>query len=105
MNTKRQDLKSILLEEREFTPPASFADRARIKPQALEDMRRRAAADPEGFWAELGLRELTWHRPFTVTLDASKAPNFSWFTDGLLNVSVNCLDVHLAERGHKTALI
>ena len=105
MSTKRQDLSSILLEEREFTPSASFAERARIKPQALDELRRRAADDPEGFWAELARRELTWHRPFTVALDASKAPNYAWFTDGRLNVSVNCLDVHLAERGHKTALI
>jgi acetyl-CoA synthetase len=105
MSTKRQDLRSILLEEREFTPPDSFAARARVKPQGLDEMRRRAADDPEGFWADLARRELTWHRPFTVALDASKAPNYAWFTDGRLNVSVNCLDVHLAERGHKTALI
>ncbi len=35
----------------------------------------------------------------------SQAPNFRWFGDGKLNVSANCLDVHLAERGHHTALI
>ncbi|MGH8322587.1 MAG: acetate--CoA ligase, partial [Steroidobacteraceae bacterium] len=40
-----------------------------------------------------------------VTLDDSSAPNYRWFTDGRLNVSYNCLDVHLAERGEKTALI
>src|SRR3546814_20577291 len=28
-----------------------------------------------------------------------------WFADGELNVSVNCLDRHLATRGDKTALI
>ena len=46
-----------------------------------------------------------WHAPFSVTLDESRAPNYRWFSDGHLNVSYNCLDVHLAERGHKTALI
>ena len=40
-----------------------------------------------------------------MTLDASRAPHFAWFTDGRLNVSVNCLDVHLAARGHETAVI
>ena len=40
-----------------------------------------------------------------MTLDDSKAPNYRWFTDGQLNVSFNCLDVHLEERGHKTAII
>ena len=52
-----------------------------------------------GFWADLGRAEIDWHRPFTVTLDEAKAPNYRWFTDGQLNVSHNCLDVHLRERG------
>ena len=34
-----------------------------------------------------------------------KAPNYRWFTDGELNASSNCLDVHLKERGDKTAII
>ena len=33
------------------------------------------------------------------------APNYRWFTDGQLNVSHNCLDVHLRERGEKIAII
>ncbi len=101
----RRDLKSVLLEERVFPPPASFAAKARVKPQGLVEMRRRAAADPEAFWADLARREISWHAPFTVTLDTSRAPNFTWFADGRLNVSVNCLDVHLGERGHETAVI
>jgi acetyl-CoA synthetase len=58
-----------------------------------------------GFWSELARRELVWQTPFTQTLDDSDAPNYRWFADGRLNVSYNCLDVHLAERGHQTALI
>jgi acetyl-CoA synthetase len=38
-------------------------------------------------------------------LDDSQAPNYRWFTDGQLNVSHNCLDVHLGERGEKTAIV
>jgi acetyl-CoA synthetase len=105
VNKSRRDLKSILLEKREFPPPPAFAARARVKPADLDDMRRRASADPEGFWAELARRELVWQTPFTVTLDRSRAPNFGWFVDGRLNVSVNCLDVHLAGRGEATAVI
>ena len=58
-----------------------------------------------GFWCELAARELQWRTAFTVGLDDSQAPNYRWFTDGRLNASFNCLDVHLAERGHKTAII
>jgi len=67
-------------------------------------MRSDAAANYKGFWARQAQSELRWHKPFSVTLDESKAPNYRWFVDGELNVSYNCLDVHLEERGHKTAL-
>src|SRR5262249_43099121 len=55
--------------------------------------------------SDLARRELVWQAPFTVSLDESDAPNYRWFTDGQLNVSFNCLDVQLAERGNKTAII
>ncbi len=99
------DIKSVLLEERSFPPSAEFAARARIKPAAAEALYEKAAADHLGFWSDLARRELVWDKPFTQTLDDSRAPNYRWFTDGRLNVSYNCLDVHLAERGHQTALI
>jgi acetyl-CoA synthetase len=100
-----KNIKSILLEERIFPPPAAFAARARVKPGDLESLRKRAREDHVGFWAELAAQELTWQSPFTEALDASDAPNYRWFSDGRLNASVNCLDIHLNERGHQTALI
>jgi acetyl-CoA synthetase len=99
------NIKSVLLEERSFPPPPAFAARARIKPADLENLYRRAREDHVGFWAALAAQELTWHTPFTVALDGAQAPNYRWFTDGRLNASVNCLDRHLGERGHKTAVI
>jgi acetyl-CoA synthetase len=68
-------------------------------------MRRRAAEDYTGFWADLARSHLHWHRPFTQTLDESEAPNYRWFGDGELNVSYNCLDAHLADRADKRAII
>ena len=103
MNQK--DIKSVLLEERSFPPSKEFAAHARLKRADVEALYKHAAADHLGFWAELARRELVWQTPFTQTLDDSNAPNFRWFSDGRLNVSYNCLDVHLAERGHQTALI
>ncbi len=99
------NITSVLQAARTFAPPADFAARARIKPADLERMRRQAADDPVGFWARLAREEITWQTPFTVTLDDSAAPNFRWFIDGRLNVSFNCLDVHLQDRGQKTAII
>ncbi|HET9389415.1 MAG TPA: acetate--CoA ligase [Steroidobacteraceae bacterium] len=100
-----RNIESVLLEERSFPPPPDFAAHAGLKPVDLQRLHQAAAADPAGFWAGLARQELVWHRPFSVTLDDSRAPNYRWFSDGQLNVSYNCLDVHLAERGQKTALI
>jgi len=99
-----QNIKSVLIEERSFPPSADFTAKARLKPADVAALRREAAADHLGFWARQARSELRWHKPFTVTLDDSQAPNYRWFTDGELNVSYNCLDVHLEERGHKTAV-
>ena len=100
-----KNIKSVLLEERIFPPPPEFTARARIKPADAETLRRRAREDHVGFWADLAAQELTWQKPFTKAFDDRDAPNYRWFSDGQLNASVNCLDVHLNERGHKTALI
>src|SRR2546421_10129613 len=100
-----KNIQSVLLETRTFAPPPAFAARARVKPADLESLRKRARDDHVGFWADLAYQELTWHTPFTVALDDTHAPNYRWFSDGRLNASYNCLDVHLNERGHKTAVI
>ncbi|MGB8325938.1 MAG: acetate--CoA ligase [Steroidobacteraceae bacterium] len=98
-------IESVLHERRKFPPAARFASTARLNAQLLASLHRQAAADYRGFWADRAREELDWHRPFTVTLDESKAPNYQWFADGELNVAWNCLDVHLEARGQKTAII
>ena len=103
--TTDKNIESVLIEQRTFPPSPQFTARARIGPKDLESLRRRAAEDHVGFWADLASQELSWHRPFTVALDEARAPNYRWFTDGRLNASWNCLDAHLNERGHKTAVI
>ena len=100
-----KNIVSVLLEERSFAPATEFTRQARLKPADVEKLREHAAKDHVGFWAELAREELHWQTPFTVTLDDSEAPNYRWFSDGRLNVSYNCLDVHLDQHGDKTALI
>ena len=99
------DIESALREKRSFAPAPAFTAAARIKPADVAAMRRRAEEDYTGFWADLARSHLHWHRPFTQTLDDSEAPNYRWFSDGELNVSYNCLDAHLGERGDKRAII
>jgi len=101
-----ENIQSTLQEDRLFVPSAEFSSKARIKNRAeLDALRAKAEADHEGFWAELARNELDWRTPFTSVLDESNAPHYQWFNDGTLNVSYNCLDRHLAERGDKTAIV
>jgi acetyl-CoA synthetase len=101
----RKDIKSVLQEGRLFAPAEKFRKHASLKANALERMYAKASEDYIGFWADLAVEEIEWTRPFTVPLDDSDAPNYRWFVDGQLNVSYNCLDVHLAERGDKVAIV
>jgi acetyl-CoA synthetase len=98
-------IESSLTEKRSFKPAPAFAAHANPNADSLAQLRAQAALDPTAFWAAQARSELHWHRPFTQTLDDSAAPNYRWFTDGKLNVSYNCLDVHLAERRDRTALL
>jgi acetyl-coenzyme A synthetase (EC 6.2.1.1) len=65
-----------------------------------------AEADYTGFWARMARENLQWQQPFTHALDDSQAPFYKWFDDGRLNVSYNCLDVHVQTgKGDKTAVV
>jgi acetyl-CoA synthetase len=100
-----RSLESILHETREFPPPPTFTAAARVKPEDFAALKAEAERDPEGYWGRLAHEQLRWHTPFTKVLDASRAPNYRWFTDGELNASFNCLDVHLSTRGDKPAIV
>jgi acetyl-CoA synthetase len=92
-------IENLLREERSFPPPADFAAKANTT-QADFD---RADADFEAYWMEQAKDRLTWFTEPTVGLDDSNAPFFTWFKDGELNVSYNCLDRHLGTGGDKVA--
>ena len=90
-----------------FPVPAEWAVRAHLDAAAYDAACRRAEEDPEGFWTEIG-RRLDWMTPFTQVKDVSFDKDdfrISWYADGVLNVSVNCLDRHIAARGDQVALI
>jgi len=99
------NIDSILHEERSFEPSATFAKQATITKAKFEQLHKQAAADHEGFWANLARNEISWKTPFNTVLDSSRAPHYAWFTDGKINVSHNCLDRHLDSIGDKTAII
>ena len=75
--------------------------------ETYRSMYERSVADPEAFWAEHGGR-IDWIRPYAKVKDVSYAADdlrIRWFHDGTLNVSVNCIDRHLASRGDRPAIV
>ena len=100
-------IQSVLVENRVFPPPARAAEAAAISGMdAYNALYRQSQDDPDAFWRKLAQDNLTWHKPFTSVLDESDAPFYKWFDDGQINVSANCLDVHVdAGRGDKAAII
>ncbi|GAB2540259.1 acetate--CoA ligase [Rhodanobacter koreensis] len=85
----------------------AFAAAARVRHDDYTRLYAESVSDPEGFWGRIGKR-LDWIKPPTKIKDVSFDPkdlHIRWYEDGQLNVSANCLDRHLAERGDKTAII
>ena len=90
------DIQTFKQENRVFAPPAEFVRDATISGMAAyQALCAEAEQDYEGFWARLARTHLHWKKPFTKTLNESAAPFYKWFEDGQINVSYNCLDVHL----------
>jgi acetyl-CoA synthetase len=90
-----------------YLPPPDLAEHAHIAGMpAYEKLVAESQADYAGYWARLAREFVSWKTPFTKTLDESNAPFFTWFEDGTLNVSYNCLDRQV-ERGlgNKVAII
>ncbi len=75
---------------------------------SLEDYKKtyeRSIRDPEGFWDEQA-RTFTWTKEWDKTLEWNfDEPGIKWFAGGKLNITVNCLDRHIAKRGDQTALL
>ncbi len=66
---------------------------------------KQSVEDPEGFWAGVA-DHFTWHRKWDKVLDWNfTGPEVKWFSGAQLNITENCLDRHLAERGDQPAII
>jgi acetyl-CoA synthetase len=85
----------------------AWAKKAIMDAAGYEAAVQRVETDPEGFWTDVA-RRLTWDRFPTQIKDVSfNKSDFRvrWYADGVLNVSVNCLDRHLKDRGDQIAFI
>ena len=84
----------------------SLAASALVTAAQYRLMSNHAVQEPDSYWLEEAKR-IDWIRAPELAGSSSFGEDvrISWFADGQLNVSVNCLDRHLRERRDQTALI
>jgi acetyl-CoA synthetase len=64
-----------------------------LQGKSLQELRTKSLENIEEFWAQQA-DNLIWSKKWDKTLDWNP-PFAKWFTGGLLNASVNCLDKHI----------
>lgn len=66
---------------------------------------QKSVENPEVFWAEIA-DTFTWDQKWhTVVHNDFITPDVRWFEGGKMNITVNCLDRHIDERGDDIAII
>ena len=87
--------------------PDEWKTRAHYDKAKYDADYKRSIEDPDGFWGDVGTR-VDWIKPFSKVKNVSFAPgnvSIKWYEDGVLNVSANCVDRHLKDRGDQTAIL
>jgi acetyl-CoA synthetase len=101
MTPQDQSITSLQKDSLSFPPPQALAAKAYVGTFGkYKEMYDRSVREPRAFWLEQALQELQWFKKPTKTLDYTwdtpkRVIQHTWFADGELNVSVNCLDRHL----------
>ena len=62
--------------------------------------------NPEKFWEKIASNNFKWKRKWdsVLTYDFS-IPKIEWFSGAELNITENCIDRHLSDKGDKTAIL
>jgi len=109
--TQEKTIDSLMIEKRTFPPPASIKANAYINStEQYQQMWEKSINDPDAFWLEQA-KSLSWFKEPTKSLrytwdTKNRKIEHTWFADGQLNVTYNCLDRHLGTPiENKTALL
>jgi acetyl-CoA synthetase len=66
---------------------------------------KKSIEQPEAFWGEIA-ENFTWKKKWDKVLDWNfKEPRVRWFDGAQLNITENCLDRHLSDKGDQPAII
>ena len=104
--SEQDSIENLLDEQRQFPPLEPMASEAHITSfEEYQTMWKRSIEDPAGFWGEIA-EEFEWYRKWdeVASWDFENG-EIKWFDGAQLNVSVNCLDRHIAAgRGEAPAI-
>ena len=84
-----------------------------MAPHPQDEVQSHSLNDPESFWSHQA-EQLFWHKKPSRALALSTRklpsgfshPSFSWFPDGEISTSYNCIDRHVKNgNGNSTAVI
>ncbi|XP_075902166.1 acetyl-coenzyme A synthetase 2-like, mitochondrial [Nelusetta ayraudi] len=85
-------------------PPGTWTSELSRLPH--RDLHRLSVTDPDQFWGAAAADRLRWMKPFERVQDCDlNRGKINWFPGGRINVSVNCLDVHVETHPDRAALI
>ena len=111
MAEAQKAIDSLMIEKRTFPPSRAIKANAYITSlEQYQQMWERSLNDPDGFWLEQA-KSISWYKEPTESLRytwdvKNRIIEHTWFADGQLNVSYNCLDRHLGTPiAKKTAII
>ena len=94
------------MSEKIYPVKSEISQHTYFSKETYQTLYQHSIDDPEAFWSEQAKKFLDWSKPWDKTLEFDyPRGEISWFKGGKLNVSVNCLDRHLASRGDQTAII
>lgn len=67
---------------------------------------RESVEQPEAFWEAIAAENFVWRKKWDTVLRWEPAkPEVKWFENARLNITENCIDRHLKNQPHKTAII
>lgn len=70
-----------------------------------QEVYRYSVEEPEGFWAEIA-ENFLWRKKWDKVLQWNfRDPEIKWFEGARLNITENCLDRHLEDKGDQPAII
>ena len=86
--------------------PDTIKENALMSEDEYEKLYKESLGNSEEFWSKQAKEYLEWVSPWQQTCESDLSKGeVSWFIDGKINASQNCIDRHLDKRANQVAII